>query len=416
MVHLNRYEFERWVFMNVNQTVIDLVIDDITRLSGYDAIVISTKSSLKSNIFDNAAAVTKMKSASLDAQVRTICGEELKKECEEIIFKLKRELHEGESVVTSAPKMNFKNIIHTVTPKTKDDGEDEFILESCYSSILSNAVSKGIRTVAIPAISTNHNGFSIDRATRIAVEAVKSFIKTYEETFDKISFVISDELSDFEELKNCYEKYLNAENIDDDRTLLLKIEIEKYNQEEIKKYLTGLLNEHPVIKKFVSVDVIWNSVIWSGLICNLLKSKIISIYSIFDWLEIDCPIEKTEFTTDDFKPFISEYLNDLRIKISGEKAYIFIDLKNVNITDLISKVMPFIKNKTTRIILNNINKADENDKKAVLESCLNMLFSNDVLQNIYSDILNSYHSDKIESLKKFEIKIGKIHCSKIGDK
>lgn len=39
-----------------------------------------------------------------------------------------------------------------------------------------------------------------------------------------------------------------------------------------------------------------------------------------------------------------------------------------------------------------------------------------VLKNIYSDILNSYHTDKIESLKKFEIKIGKIHCSKIGDK
>jgi O-acetyl-ADP-ribose deacetylase (regulator of RNase III) len=69
-------------------------------------------------------------------------------------------------------------VIHTVGPVWQggDHGEDE-LLASCYKSCLSLADSIGIKSIAFPSISTGAYGFPLERASRIAVLEMSSFLE-----------------------------------------------------------------------------------------------------------------------------------------------------------------------------------------------------------------------------------------------
>ena len=94
-------------------------------------------------------------------------------------------------------------IIHTVGPVWYGGNQGEpALLESCYVSSLELALSKDLKQIAFPAISTGIYGYPIELATQIAINTMKN----YEDRFEKIiacCFSASD--------KAVYERILNLE-------------------------------------------------------------------------------------------------------------------------------------------------------------------------------------------------------------
>jgi len=67
-------------------------------------------------------------------------------------------------------------------------GEPELLAEA-YRNSLRLAVSKGLKTIAFPAISTGAYGYPIEEASRMALATAKEFLEN-EDKIDKVSFVL----------------------------------------------------------------------------------------------------------------------------------------------------------------------------------------------------------------------------------
>jgi O-acetyl-ADP-ribose deacetylase (regulator of RNase III) len=155
--------------MNVKDrmTIID---GDITR-QRVDAIV-------------NAANESLLGGGGVDGAIHHAAGPDLLAEC--------RTLHgcpTGEAKITKGYRLPARFVIHTVGPIWEDgnENEDQF-LENCYRNSLKLAVQQGIKTIAFPSISTGIYGFPIERASRIALKTVKTFLEN-DNSLENVIFV-----------------------------------------------------------------------------------------------------------------------------------------------------------------------------------------------------------------------------------
>ena len=396
---------------------VKVIIGDITKLEGYDAVVISTKPELKSNWLDNIGAALQIDMASLDAQVRTMCGKELKEECQKIRNKLGRDLYVGEAIVTSAPNLPFNHIIHTVVPDANESGQDVFLLESCYKNILSCAMENGIKTLAIPCIGINHNHYDAERAAEVAVEIVTNFIKTYDEEFESVAFVISEKASDKEKIKEKYEKCLSSD-VKLPGYLTVKIKIDSFDEEVASNYIKDFMKEKFEISedRKIILSLIDNKMIWDLFYTKVLRKTMIpilgnwltKIFRIVDFLNSDDDSNEAQ-------SLIEKYLNDIRLKFKGDNNYIFIDLKNINIENIINDLLPLIKNKRITELIKSVNDIiSENEKIAVFNSVMDFILSEELIQKIYKGVIESKSDEKIITvLRKIDLKLGTIQCSKL---
>ena len=89
---------------------------------------------------------------------RAAGAEELEEECARIMEKRNHEpLEHGECAITSGCRLAAKYVIHAVGPIWEGgNAGEEKTLERCYQNILRLCEQKGIKTVAIPAISTGY--------------------------------------------------------------------------------------------------------------------------------------------------------------------------------------------------------------------------------------------------------------------
>jgi O-acetyl-ADP-ribose deacetylase (regulator of RNase III) len=80
----------------------------------------------------------------------------------------------GEARLTPGFRLKARHVIHAVGPVWQGGaaGEDE-LLASCYSNSLAIAAANGIHSIAFPAISTGIYGYPLERASRIAIAAVR---------------------------------------------------------------------------------------------------------------------------------------------------------------------------------------------------------------------------------------------------
>ena len=83
----------------------------------------------------------------------------------------------GKAKMTKGYALAARRIIHTVGPVWQGGGagEDE-TLASCYRESLRLAEEAGLSSVAFPSISTGIYGFPIERACRIALREIRSFL------------------------------------------------------------------------------------------------------------------------------------------------------------------------------------------------------------------------------------------------
>jgi len=136
----------------------------------------------------NAANSSLMGGGGVDGAIHRKGGPKILEECKRI-----REtewpdgLPAGKAVITSGGNLKAKYVIHTVGPVWRGGkhGEPELLAEA-YRNSLKLAVSRGLKTIAFPAISTGAYGYPIEEAAEIALKTVKEFL----EEEDKLEEVV----------------------------------------------------------------------------------------------------------------------------------------------------------------------------------------------------------------------------------
>jgi len=166
----------------VEKATVRLIRGDITEVAT-DAIV-------------NAANSALMGGGGVDGAIHRKGGPKILEECRKIReTEWPEGLPTGKAVITSGGNLKAKHVIHTVGPVWHGGGSGEpELLMQAYVNSLRLAVSKGLKSVAFPSISTGAYGYPVEEACRAALQAIKTFLET-EDGLEEVVLVLFSEES-----------------------------------------------------------------------------------------------------------------------------------------------------------------------------------------------------------------------------
>ncbi|MDQ1349291.1 MAG: O-acetyl-ADP-ribose deacetylase [Acidobacteriota bacterium] len=145
------------IVITMNNTTLELVEGDITDLD-VEAIV-------------NAANENLVLGGGVAGTIKRRGGPSVQEECRRI-----GSTGVGTAVITGAGKMKFRHVIHAVGPKM-GEGDEDRKLSAAVRSSLALADRHGLKSVAIPAISTGNYGFPVERCARILLTEVHRYLQ-----------------------------------------------------------------------------------------------------------------------------------------------------------------------------------------------------------------------------------------------
>lgn len=143
--------------IKLNETRMELIEADITELD-VEAIVNPANEDLKLG-------------SGVAGAIREKGGPSIQQECDLI-----GGTAVGTAVITGAGNLIAKHVIHAVGPRM-GEGDEDRKLSSAVRSSLALADRHGLRSIAIPAISTGVFGFPLDRCARITLTEVHRYLQ-----------------------------------------------------------------------------------------------------------------------------------------------------------------------------------------------------------------------------------------------
>lgn len=141
------------------------------------------------DVIVNAANSSLLGGGGVDGAIHRSGGPAILEECREIRAR-QGGCPTGEAVITGAGRLGARHVVHTVGPVWRggNEGEPE-LLHSAYRNSFSLAAEHGASTIAFPSISTGVYGYPVEKAARIALDAVREWTMEREE-FEEIRFVL----------------------------------------------------------------------------------------------------------------------------------------------------------------------------------------------------------------------------------
>jgi O-acetyl-ADP-ribose deacetylase (regulator of RNase III) len=148
---------ENHLMVTMDRTQLELVQGDITDLE-VDAIV-------------NAANEQLQLGAGVAGAIRQTGGPSIQEECNRI-----GGTPVGTAVMTGAGHLKAKQVIHAVGPRM-GEGEEDRKLASAVRAALALADRRGLKSIAIPALSTGVFGFPMERAARVMLTEIHRYLQ-----------------------------------------------------------------------------------------------------------------------------------------------------------------------------------------------------------------------------------------------
>ena len=130
----------------------------------------------------NAANRSLMGGGGVDGAIHRAGGGAILEACEAIRnTEYPDGLPTGKAVATTAGRMPARYVIHTVGPIYGSCGANcAELLGNCYRNSIKEAAELGCESIAFPAISTGIYGYPKEEAAKVAFNAVREALKTYE--------------------------------------------------------------------------------------------------------------------------------------------------------------------------------------------------------------------------------------------
>jgi O-acetyl-ADP-ribose deacetylase (regulator of RNase III) len=147
----------RKLSIQLEGTQLDLVSGDITDLD-VDAVV-------------NAANEELQLGTGVAGSIREKGGPSIQEECDRI-----GGTPVGTAVLTGGGDLKARHVIHAVGPRM-GDGDEDRKLQSAIRACLALADRHGLRSIALPAISSGNFGFPMDRCARILLTEVYRYLQ-----------------------------------------------------------------------------------------------------------------------------------------------------------------------------------------------------------------------------------------------
>lgn len=122
----------------------------------------------------------------IDNAIHTFAGLQVRRDMMEIMEKLGHDEVNGNCKVTKAYNLPSKYILHTVGPIYNNTKQNEIDLRSCYLSCLEEADRMNLNSIVFCSLSTGVFGYPIEKASVIALNAIKDYLSNYNKNIKKV--------------------------------------------------------------------------------------------------------------------------------------------------------------------------------------------------------------------------------------